>query len=321
MSDDLTSDGDRSKGDAPIVHRTSADTIPGLNDPDSSKDADNQPGGFYGDDNQKTNKLPTGMTQADVDKAQDRSEPDSDFDIPPNPQDVNRFADLLMKCKDSGWRIPITPVVANQAVKSAEKLTEAFLVENPALFRLLMAPMMNMRLRLAFLKSMGMNRTLRARLYRMNPQAFKSGNFTPQQKSFIQKYTNQAQASGAITPRTVKQTAKQVKDNPEVAQALGQARKSTLWGNLGKIATVGTLGWLGYEAYKALFGGEEQPEMEPGGAAGGDGSTGTGQKPSDPAGDSTTQPCLNPQEIADLDKMAASWSKVNDPGIKALVAA
>ena len=85
MGDDPTSDGDRSKGDAPIVHRTSADTIPGLNDPDSSKDAENQPGGFYGDDNQKTNKLPTGMTQADVDKAQDRSEPDSDFDIPTIP--------------------------------------------------------------------------------------------------------------------------------------------------------------------------------------------------------------------------------------------
>lgn len=322
-SSEPDSDGDRSKGDAPIVHRDAEkDGVPGVNNtpgPDSDaanydfapQGSDNPPGGPQAADD-KTKTAQDATDQLDKDngaQAQDQGAPD--------PTEVSRFADLLMKCKDSGWRVPINPATAQQAVKSAEKLSEAYLTESPALLRLLATPALTGRLRSAFLQSLGMSKKLRLQLYKMNPQAFKTGNFTAQQKQLIQNYTSKTQASGRITRSNVRQTAQNLKDDPRIAQDLTRASQGGIWSTLGKVATIGTLGWLGYEAYKALFG-EKEEELSPGG---GDMAGSQSPKPGGAGGAGQTQPCLNPQEIADLDKMASSWQNVNDPSIKALVAA
>jgi len=332
------SDGDRSKGDAPIINRDwEKDGTPGLNNtPDSDGDRSKGDAPIVNRDWEKDGTLglnnPANEPQAADDKtkaAQDATDQlDKDSGQPaqpegaPDPTDVSRFADLLMKCKDSGWRVPINPATVQQAVQSAEKLSEAFLIENPAIFRLLTAPAMTGRLRSAFLQSLGMSKKLRMQLYKMNPQAFKTGNFTAQQKQLIQNYTNKTQSSGRITRSNVRQTAQNLRDDPRIAQDLTRASQGGLWSTLSKVATIGTLGWLGYEAYKALFGGEE--ELSPGGGMDGAQSTKPGAASpgaASPGAAGQTQPCLNPQEIADLDKMSASWEKVNDPSIKALVAA
>lgn len=321
-SSEPDSDGDRSKGDAPIVHRDAEkDGVPGVsNTPGPDSDATNYDFAPQGSDN------PPGGPQAADDKTKSAQDATDQLDKDngaqaqaqgaPDPTEVSRFADLLMKCKDSGWRVPINPATAQQAVKSAEKLSEAYLTESPALLRLLATPALTGRLRSAFLQSLGMSKKLRLQLYKMNPQAFKTGNFTAQQKQLIQNYTSRTQASGRITRSNVRQTAQNLKDDPRIAQDLTRASQGGIWSTLGKVATIGTLGWLGYEAYKALFG--EKEELSPGG---GDMAGSQSPKPGGAGGAGQTQPCLNPQEIADLDKMASSWQNVNDPSIKALVAA
>jgi hypothetical protein len=265
----------------------------------------------------KDNETPTSK----FDSPKDNQTPTSKLDI--NPNDINKFVTILTKCK----------------AKPGDPLSETLLTESFGLFRLLMS-IRSARLRAAYLKLMGMNRANRTRLFRMNPRGYNTGNYTQPQQNFIQRFADKGQSRGSVDRNKIRQMADQLKDNPKVAQDLSAMQSNGgLWSLLSKVATAGTLGFLGYEVAKALFGDKKPPDdlgaLGAGGALGGGGALGAGGASGDqssltpqtktnsliPIDTPTKKSCLTPQEISDLDTMADKWKNVNDPGIKALVAA
>ena len=349
-SSEPDSDGDRSKGDAPIVHRDAEkDGVPGVNNtpgPDSDaanydfapQGSDNPPGGPQAADD-KTKTAQDATDQLDKDNGKSPVVADGE----PSPAEVSKFAGLLLKCKDSGWRVPITPNTAQQALQMANQGTsetytetlnffryvntikeEQMLVENPvALLRFLTAAGMTARLRSAFLSAAGVPSNAIRQIIRMNPAGFRSGNLSRAQLRAIQRYLGNAKNSIRANPQAAKQKASKLRNDPRVRNDLNQAQKGGTLSTLGKLAGLAGLGYLGYELWNWLTGDDQE---QPADAAGGDGTItgkpgGSGSPQPGTQGGTGTQPCLNPQEIADLDKMAADWQNVKNPSIQALVAA